>query len=78
MGSRHFFDDEFKIAVQRAGARARIETLEAGVPVFYRDVQRNLDVMEYPSGLKFEIRFLTGTPDDQNYEVIRKLDDTAV
>ena len=53
MGSRHFFDDEFKIAVQRAGARARIETLEAGVPVFYRDVQRNLDVMEYPSGLKF-------------------------
>lgn len=31
-----FFDDEFKAAVRLSGDRVRIETLQAGVPAFYR------------------------------------------
>jgi hypothetical protein len=77
MESGWFFDDEFKAAVRLAGARARIETLQAGVPVFYRDIRRNLDIMEHPSGRKFEIRFLDGAPGDRNYQVLRELDETA-
>ncbi len=72
-----FFEDEFKAAIRLAGAQARIETLQAGVPVFYRDRRRNLDIMEHSSGRKFEIRFLNNAPGAQNYEVIRELDETA-
>ncbi len=72
-----FFDDEFKAAIRLAGDRARIETLQAGVPVFYRDAGWNLDIMEHPSGRKFEIRFLDGAARHQNYEVLRELDETA-
>ena len=71
------FDDKFKAAVEVAGAQARIETLQAGIPVFYRDSGRSLNIMEYPNGRKFEIRFLDGAPGDQNYEVLRELDETA-
>ncbi|HMF74297.1 MAG TPA: hypothetical protein VK604_01415 [Bryobacteraceae bacterium] len=77
MGSAHFFDDDFKAAVRLAGARARIETLQAGFPVFYRDARRNMDIMEHPNGRKFEIRFLDGALGDRNYEVLRELDETA-
>jgi hypothetical protein len=77
MASGQFFDDDFKTAVRQAGARARIETLQAGVPVFYRDAKWNLDIMEQASGRKFEIRFLNNAPSDQNYEVLRELDETA-
>jgi hypothetical protein len=38
--------------------RARLETLQAGVPVFYRDWKRNLDIMEQPDGRKFEVCFI--------------------
>ena len=77
MAGGQFFDDEFKAAVRLAGARARIETLQAGVPVFYRDTRRNLDIMEHPSGRKFVIRFLRDALGDQNYEVFGELDETA-
>jgi hypothetical protein len=77
MERSQFFDDDFKAAVREAGAQARIETLQAGVPVFYQDRVRNLDIVEHPSGRKFEIRFLDGALGDQNYEVIRELDETA-
>jgi hypothetical protein len=77
METCHFFDDDFKIAVRLAGAQARTETLEAGVPVFYRDIRLNLDIMEHPGGRRYEIRFLRGVPGDQNYEVLRELDETA-
>jgi len=73
MESNPFFDDEFKAAVRVAGAQARI----AGVPVFYRDRRRSLNIMESPNGRKFEIRFLDGAPGDRNYEVLRELDETA-
>jgi len=72
-----FFNDDFKDAVRVSGAQARIETLQAGVPVFYWDHVRKLNLIEHPSGRKFEIRFLDGAPGDRNYEVIRELDETA-
>ena len=77
MESEQFFDDEFKTAVRLAGAQARIETLQAGIPVFYRDSARDLDILEYPEGRKFEIRFLDGAPGDRNYKVIREVNETA-
>jgi hypothetical protein len=77
MESGRFFDDDFKTAVRIAGAQARIQTLQAGVPVFYRDNDRNLDILEYPSGQKFEICFLNGVPGEKNYRVLRELKGTA-
>ncbi len=72
-----FFPQEFTAAIVSAGARARLETLKAGVPVFYRDWKLNLDVMEQPDGRKFEVFFITGAPRETNYRVIRELDETA-
>jgi hypothetical protein len=77
MGAGQFFDDKFKAAIPLAGAEARIETLLAGIPVFYQDRARNMDVMEHPDGRKYEIRFLDGAPGDRNYQVVRELDETA-
>lgn len=77
MESGGFFSQEFKAAIVSAGARARLETLEAGVPVFYRDWKRNLDIMEQPDGRKFEVCFIAGAPRETNYRVIRELEGTA-
>jgi len=60
-----------------AGASARLETLKAGVPVFYRDSTRNFDVMEQPDGRKFEVRFIAGAPRESNYRVVRELNETV-
>jgi hypothetical protein len=38
MTNRDILGDDFTAAVIAAGARAREETLKAGVPVFYRDL----------------------------------------
>ena len=72
-----FFPDAFSAAIISAGARARLETLKAGVPVFYRDWKRNFDVMEQPNGRKFEVCFIADAPRENNYRVIRELDKTA-
>jgi hypothetical protein len=77
MASGNFLEDDFTSAVQAACVRARLETLRAGVPVFYLDTKRKLDIMEQPTGRKYEIRFLPGAPRDQNYRVLRELDETA-
>jgi hypothetical protein len=77
MASGQLFDDEFKAAIRFAGAQARIETLQAGISVFYREPRRDLDIMECPSGRKFEIHFIENAPGDQNYEVVRELDETG-
>jgi hypothetical protein len=77
MENGEFFQEAFSAAVVSAGARARLETLQAGVPVFYRDWKRNLDVMEQPDGRKFEVCFIAGAPRESNYRVIRELDETA-
>ena len=68
-----FFPEAFSAVVILAGARARLETLKAGVPVFYRDGKLNLDVMEQPNGRKFEVRFSPGAPRESNYRLIREL-----
>ena len=77
MDSGEFFQEEFTAAIISAGARARLDTLKAGVPVFYRDWKHNLDVMERPDGRKFEVCFISGAPGESNYQVIRELDETA-
>ena len=77
MENSDFFSQEFIAAIVSAGARARQETLEAGVPVFYRDWNRNLDVMEQPDGRKFEVCFIAGAPRETNYRVIRELTGAA-
>ncbi len=78
MAESYFFDDAFKKSVCLAGAQARIETLRAGVPVFYLDATSGLDIKELPDGRKFEIRFIDGAPGDRNYEVLRELHEAAV
>ena len=63
-------------AIVSAGARARLETLEAGVRIF-TGLKRSLDIMERPDGRKFEVCFVAGAPRETNYRVIRELEDTA-
>jgi hypothetical protein len=77
MENREYFQEAFSAAIVSAGARARLETLKAGVPVFYRDWKQDLDVMEQPDGRKFEVCFIAGAPRESNYRVIRKLDDAS-
>jgi len=47
--------------------------VKAGAPVFYRDTQRDFDLMEQPNGRKYEIRFIPGTARERNYQVLREL-----
>jgi len=77
MDERGLFPKDFIEAIVSAGARARMQTLKAGVPVVYRDFHRNIDVMEQPNGRKYEIRFVAGAPRERNYQVVRELDETA-
>jgi len=77
MAENGFFSEEFIQSIVRAGAQARIETLQAGVPVFYWDYDRKLDIMELPNGRKYEIRFIPGAPRESNYEIIREIEETA-
>ncbi len=67
-----FGSKEFDEAVRAAGHQAFLETLAAGLPVFYRD-DDGLNVMQYPDGRKFEIRWVAGAPSGENYEVVREL-----
>jgi hypothetical protein len=68
--------DELTAAVVSACVSARLETLNAGVPVFYRDT-KGIYIMEQPDGRKFEIRFIPNAPRDRNYEVLRELGKNA-
>jgi hypothetical protein len=77
MENGDFLSDAFSAAIVSAGSRARLETLEAGIPVFYKDWKRNLDVIEQPDGRKFEVCFIAGAPRESNYRVIRELDQAA-
>ena len=72
-----FSSAEFDEAVKAAVAEAVRETLAAGVSIFYLDSASGLDIMELPDGRKFEIRYVPGAPRDQNYEVLRELNDAA-
>ena len=77
MENGSFFSQEFIAEIVSAGARARLETLQAGVPVFYRDRKLRLDVMEQPDGRKFEVCYIAGASRENNYRVIRELYGTA-
>lgn len=77
MENGEFFPDAFSAAIVAAGSRARLETLKAGIPVFYWDRKQNLEVMEQPDGRKFEVCYIADAPRESNYRVIRELDQTA-
>lgn len=77
MDDGSYFTPEFINAIIAAGARPRLEMLKAGIPVFYLDWERNLDIMEQPDGRKFEICVIPGAPRETNYRVIRELDAAA-
>jgi hypothetical protein len=65
--------DQVTAAVVAGCTQARLETLAAGVPVFYRDSDGKTDVMEMPNGEMFEIQYIPGAPGDRNYEVVGRL-----
>ena len=71
MGHTLFGSKEFHEAVQASGRKAFLETLAAGLPVFY--TSKGLNVMEQPDGRRFEIRWVPDAPSGENYEVIREL-----
>jgi hypothetical protein len=77
MANGDCFDETFDLTVKTAVAQERIETLAAGVPLFYRDSASGRDVMERPDGRVFEIRFIPGAPRENHYEVLRELSRTA-
>ena len=68
-----FSDDDFKAGIAAAGARARRETLAAGVSVFYIDPVWNVDVIEEANGRKFEIRYVSNGLSDWNHQIVREL-----
>lgn len=71
------FGDEVTAVFQAATAQAGKDLLAAGIPIFYRDSEAGLNVMEQPGGRKFEIRYVAGAPRERNYEVVRELDRSA-
>ena len=77
MESSYFLGDDFTEQVVAAIVHAREQTLKAGVPVFYRDAESNIEIMEHPDGRKFKIVFIDGAPRDSNYRVVRELGQTA-
>ena len=67
-----FASSEFDEAVHAAGRRAFEATLAAGLPVCYLDPE-GLNILEHPTGRRFEIRWVPGRPSGSNYEVLREL-----
>lgn len=67
-----FGSTQFDDAVRAACREAFVETLAAGLAVFYID-REGLNVMEHADGRRFEIRWLQGAPSGENYEIIREL-----
>ncbi|HEY2013358.1 MAG TPA: hypothetical protein VGH38_07640 [Bryobacteraceae bacterium] len=67
-----FGSPEFDEAVRAAGRKAFLDTLAAGLPVFYTS-DDGLEVMEQPDGHIFEIRWIPGAPSGENYEIVREL-----
>lgn len=67
-----FGSDEFNQAVSEACHQAFLESLAAGLTVFYQN-SNGLNIMEQPDGRRFEIEWVPGAPADENYRVIREL-----
>jgi hypothetical protein len=64
--------DEFLGAAEAAWDRARQDALNQGHPVIFEDEDGRY-VLEQPDGKRFEIRFISGAPRGQNYEIVREL-----
>ncbi len=62
----------FDEAISAASHDAFLQTLAAGLPVFYL-TSEGLNVMELPDGRRFEIRWLPGAPGGENYEIVREV-----
>ncbi len=77
MRAYKFDSPEFDAAVAAAGHQAFLVWLAAGLPVFYVD-RDGLNVVQYPDGRKFEIRWVPDAPSDRNYEIVRELKPDAV
>ena len=71
-----FGSPQFDEAVENAGRRAFAEALAAGPTVFYVDGS-GINVMERADGHRFEIRWLPGAPEAENYEIVRELTENA-
>jgi hypothetical protein len=67
-----FDSPEFDAAVAAAGHQAFLDTLAAGLPVFYED-DDGINAMLLPDGRKFEIRWIPGAPSGENYEIVREV-----
>jgi hypothetical protein len=67
-----FGSAEFDDAVAAATHQAFLDTLAAGLPVFYLD-DDGIDAMQLPDGRRFEIRWIPGAPSGENFEIIREL-----
>ncbi len=67
-----FRSADFDTAVEAACRQAFIETLAAGLPVFYIDAD-GLNVMERADGRRFEIRWTALPHAGDNYTIIREL-----
>jgi hypothetical protein len=67
-----FNSPEFDEAVAAATHQAFLDTLAAGLPVFYED-EDGLNAMLLPDGRKFEIRWIPGAPSGENYEIVREV-----
>lgn len=67
-----FDSPEFDEVVRAACHQAFLDTLAAGLPVFYLE-SSGLNVMERPDGRRFEIRWLPDAPSGENYEIVREL-----
>jgi len=65
-------EEAFDQAVSDSGRRAFEETLADGQPVFYLDAA-GLNVMEFPDGRRFEIRWLPDVVSGDNHEIVREL-----
>ena len=68
---------EFTLEAESAWDRARDEALARGIPVFYRDHETGIQIMQQPDGRRFEIRFIAGAPRGCNYEILRELSASA-
>ncbi len=64
--------NDLEASIIAATQQARLDTLTAGVPVFYRDAD-GLNIMEEPDGRKFEIRLIPGAPRERIFEIVREL-----
>ncbi|MGH9621238.1 MAG: hypothetical protein ACRD45_16220 [Bryobacteraceae bacterium] len=73
MEDRDNFSDALDAAAKMGCARAVEDLLRSGIPVFYRDSETGIEVMEQPDGRRFEIRYISGEPRDRNFKIVREV-----